>query len=98
MLNKEEIKDAEINKAVIDRIPLTERNAFQSCLLKLMGAEHGKPQLQIELSENFGETISDIIDNTKGADNELIRGLIMSHKYDEAAEIVDGILKREVYN
>ena len=93
MLNKEEI-----NKAVIDRIPLTERNAFQVCLLKLMGAEHGKPELQIELSEKFAKTISNIIDNTSRTDNELIRGLIMSHKYDEAAEIVDGILKREVYN
>lgn len=81
-----------------DRIPLPQRDAFQKVLLAKMGAERGKHELQMELSVNFGGKISSIIDDTSRKDNKIIRDLIMKGKNKEAAEIVDDIFKKEIYN
>jgi hypothetical protein len=97
--NKQESNNVEQNqKDFFDMIPTKERNAFQYVLLKKMGAERGNHELQSELSTNFSADMHRIIDDTSRKDNKQIRALIMEGKNEEAAEIVDEILKKEIYN
>ena len=74
---------------VTDRIPLKERNEFQSFLIEITIGKKASLEDKLEWAIKNGKLVSDIIDNTQ---NENIRSLIMVGKYKEASELVLVIL------
>ena len=86
----------EMKEKIIERIPLTERNAFQTFLMQEMGAKRGDYESQREWVEKYAKLVSDIIDDASREDNKIIRPLIMDGKFKEATEHVLKALKEKL--